>query len=49
MVTLRLFMVVVALVFFLLAGLGIPSPPRLQWLGWGLFLWVLSSVIENMR
>jgi hypothetical protein len=30
-----------ALVCFILLGLGIPSPPRFQWLGWGLFFWCL--------
>ena len=40
----RLFLIVLALVFFMLAGLGIPAPPRLQWLGWGLFFYALAEV-----
>lgn len=43
--TLRLFVVVLALVMFLLAGLGVPSSPRFQFLGWGLFLWLLSTLL----
>ena len=27
---------IVAIVLFILAGLGAPPPPRVQWLGWGL-------------
>ena len=36
-VTLHLFFVVVALVLFILEGLGVPSHPRFNFIGWGLF------------
>jgi hypothetical protein len=32
----QLLLLVFALVFFIIAGLGIPNPPRFQFLGWGL-------------
>jgi hypothetical protein len=44
-VTLRLFLVVLALVLFALAGLGIPEPPRVRYLAWGLFFWLLSTLV----
>lgn len=44
MVTVHLFLIVLALVFFLLAGLGIPEYPRLRYVGWGLFFWLLSTI-----
>ena len=44
-VSIHLFLIVLALVLFALAGLGIPSPPRFQFLGWGLFFLTLSQVI----
>lgn len=45
-VTLSLFLVVLALVLFALAGLGLPSSPRFQYLGWGLFAWLLSTLVR---
>jgi hypothetical protein len=45
-VTLGLFLVVLALVLFALAGLGIPNPPRFQFIAWGLFCWLLSITIR---
>lgn len=44
-ITLHLFLFVLALVFFLLAGVGVPAPPRLNFIGWGLFLWALSTTL----
>jgi hypothetical protein len=44
-VGLRLVFAVLALVFFLLAGLAIPNPPRLQWMGWGLFFLTLAFFV----
>ena len=44
-VTIHLFLIVMALVLFALAGLGIPNPPRFQFLGWGLFCLTLSQVV----
>ena len=32
-------------IFFLLAGLEVPSQPRLAWLGWGLFFWSLAFLL----
>lgn len=45
-VTISLFLVVLALVLFALAGLGIPSPQRFQFIGWGLFAWLLSTLVR---
>ena len=44
-ISVHLFLFVLALVFFLLAGLGLPEPSRVRFLGWGLFCWALSSAI----
>lgn len=44
-VTVHLFLIVLALVMFLLAGLGVPANPRFQWLGFGLFFWLLSTLV----
>lgn len=37
-------LILFALVMFLLAGLGVTSPRRFQFLPWGLFAWLLSTV-----
>jgi hypothetical protein len=42
---LTLILLVFAFVFFVLEGLGVPSPPKLQFLGWGLALWVLAVIL----
>jgi len=44
-ISVHLFLFVLALVFFLLAGLGLPEPNRVRFLGWGLFCWALSSAV----
>ena len=44
---LTLILMVFALVFFVLAGLGLPSPPRLNFLGWGLAFWVLADILTH--
>lgn len=44
-VTLRLFLLVLALVLFALAGLNVPTHPRFQYLGWGLFCLTLSQFV----
>ena len=44
-VGLRLVFAVLALVLFLLAGLGIPSPPRFNFLGFGLFFLTLAFFV----
>lgn len=46
MFTLHLFLMILALVLFLLAGLGIPNPPRFQFLGFGLFCWLLATLVR---
>lgn len=43
--TLHLFVLVLAMVLFLLAGLGVPEHPRIHYVGFGLFLWTLSTVL----
>ena len=35
----------VAMVLFLLEGLGVPEHPRGRYLGWGLFLFLLSMLL----
>jgi hypothetical protein len=40
-----LFIEVIGSAFFLLAGLSVPAPTRLQWLGWGLFLWSVAVLL----
>jgi hypothetical protein len=45
-VTIQLFLMVLALVLLLLAGLNVPSHPRIN-LGWfGLFFWLLAIVLR---
>jgi len=41
----NLILMVFAFVLFVLAGLGIPSPPRFNLLGWGLACWVLAEIL----
>jgi hypothetical protein len=36
----------VAMIFFGLDGLRIPEPPRIKWIGWGLFLFLLSMLVH---
>ena len=43
--TIALFIEVIGTTFFLLAGLSVPAPTRLQWIGWGLFLWAIATLI----
>lgn len=40
------FLVVLALVLFLLAGIGVPESPRFRYIGWGLFCWLLSTLVR---
>ena len=40
-------LLVFAFVFFVLAGLGIPSPARFQWIGWGLAFVVLAEILTR--
>lgn len=42
-----LILLVFAFVFFVLAGLGIPSPPRFNLIGWGLACWVLAVIMGH--
>jgi len=44
-ITLHLFLVVLALVLFALSGLGVPEPPRIRFIAWGLFSWLLATVV----
>lgn len=47
MITLHILLIVLALVLFALAGLGIPNPPRFQFIAWGLFFWLLATAIVS--
>jgi hypothetical protein len=38
----RLILLVLALVLFFLAGVGIPEHPRFKYIGWGLFCLTLA-------
>ena len=40
---------VIAFLLFVLAGLGIPPHPRIQWLGWGLAALVLAELLSAGR
>ncbi len=47
MITINLFIMVLALVFLLLAALKVPEPERYPSWGWlGMFFWLLSVVIH---
>ena len=43
--TIHLFLMLLALALFALAGLGVPDYQRFRFIGWGLFLWLLGTVI----
>ncbi len=43
--SLHLLLYVIAAAMFLMHGLGVPEHPRGKWLGWGLFLWLVSGAI----
>ena len=43
-----LFLLIVALVMFILVAANVPAPPRMNWLGVGLALWVLSIIIGGV-
>jgi len=45
-ITIRLFLMVLALVLFVLAGLGIPEPARFRFIGFGLAAYVLASMVS---
>ena len=36
-----------AFIFFVLTGLGVPAPPKLNFLGWGLAFWVLAEMLAH--
>lgn len=42
-----LILLIVAFVLFLLAGIGVPSPPRVNLLAWGLACWVLAEILTR--
>ena len=41
-----LILLVFAFVLFVLAGLGLPQPPRVNYIGWGLALLVLAELLR---
>ena len=45
---LEMFLLVLALVFFFVAMLGIPNPPRLNFIAAGLFCCVLAILLERV-
>ena len=44
----EMFLMVLALVFFFLATIGVPNPPRLNFIGAGLFCWVLAILVTRV-
>lgn len=46
---LQTILMVFAFVLFVLAGLGVPTPPRFQLIGWGLACWVLSVLLAGVH
>jgi hypothetical protein len=42
-----LILLVLGFVLFLLAGLGVPQPPRLNFIGWGLACCVLAELFSR--
>ncbi len=46
MISLRLILVIFALICFLLAFLGVNPPPRVALVPLGLFCWLLSEVVR---
>jgi hypothetical protein len=42
--TIRLIALLLALIFFALAALGVPGHPRFNFLAGGLFFWALSTI-----
>jgi len=44
---LALILLIFGFVLFVLAGLGVPTPPRLNLLGWGLACVTLAVILER--
>jgi hypothetical protein len=42
-------LLIFALVMFVLAGLGVAAPRRLQWIGWGLAAWMLVVLLSALH
>jgi hypothetical protein len=45
-ITVRLFLLVLALVLFVLAGLGVPEHTRFRYIGFGLAAWTFASLLS---
>lgn len=46
--TLGTVLLIIAFVFFILAAISVPSPPRLNWVAAGLAFWVLAILIGTL-
>jgi hypothetical protein len=46
-ITIHLLLIIIALVLFAMAGLGVPEWTRIRFIGWGLFLWLLSTMVRR--
>jgi hypothetical protein len=44
-----LILLVVAIVLFVLAAVGVPSPPRWNFIAGGLACWVLTTILSNVK
>ena len=44
----QLFLLMFALVFFILAGVGVPEAPRFRWLGWGLAFVTAAEILARI-
>jgi hypothetical protein len=49
MATISMILLIVALVLFALAAIGIPQPPKFQFIAAGLAFWVLSVLLSGMK
>ena len=49
MLTLSMILLIVALVLFVLAAIGVPQPPRFQFIAGGLAFWVLSILLGGVK
>jgi hypothetical protein len=49
MATISMILLIVALVLFVLAAIGIPQPPKFQFIAAGLAFWVFSILLGGLK
>lgn len=47
--SISLILLVVAFVLFVLAAIGVPQPPKFQFIAAGLAFWVLSALLSGVK